>query len=125
MPEQFPIIDVPLDAPEADEDLGTKEKFWFRHQYLGRCLFKKARPNTGEDWAEKIAAELCFNAFCEAQKRYPDAARVWLNNLARVSSNDRLKLFERIPSNRISQTAIEFAQKILELNQSKLLDTLL
>ncbi|WP_180277783.1 hypothetical protein [Nostoc sp. 'Peltigera malacea cyanobiont' DB3992] len=47
MPEQFQIIDVPLDAPEADEDLGTKEKFWFRHQYLGRCLFKKARPNTG------------------------------------------------------------------------------
>ncbi|MEH1906826.1 HipA-like protein [Nostoc sp.] len=303
MPEQFQIIDVPLDAPEADEDLGTKEKFWFRHQYLGRCLFKKARPNTGEDWAEKIAAQLSellglphadyelaifngengivspsflppqegailtlgneilarivsnypqdykdlsqhtidnvfnaigdalvnlpinwkppegishptetfvgyllldawignsdrhhenwafisleekiylaptydhasclgrnesdskrksrlitkdagfsvqayvekcnsalyarvgdqktlktFNAFCEAQKRYPDAARIWLNNLARVSSNDTLELFERIPSNRISQTAIEFAQKILELNQSKLLDTLL
>ncbi|MEH2275147.1 MAG: HipA domain-containing protein [Nostoc sp.] len=303
MPEQFPIIDVPLDAPEADEDLGTKEKFWFRHQDLGRCLFKKARPNTGEDWAEKIAAQLCellglphagyelatfngengivspsflphqqgailtfgneilagivsnypedskdlsqhtidnvfnairdtslnlpinwtppegisharetfvgyllldawignsdrhhenwafislqekiylaptydhasclgrnesdfnrksrlttkdagfsvqayvercnsalyarfsdkkplkaFNAFCEAQQRYPDAARVWLNNLARVSSNDTLELFERIPSNRISQTAIEFAQKILELNQSKLLDILL
>ncbi|BBD67139.1 hypothetical protein NIES4072_55680 [Nostoc commune NIES-4072] len=59
MPEQFPLIEVPLDAPEADEDLGTKEKFWFRHQDLGRCLFKKARPNTGEDWAEKIAAELC------------------------------------------------------------------
>ncbi|MBN3872346.1 HipA-like protein [Nostoc sp. JL33] len=302
MPEQFPIIDVPLDASEADEDLGTKPKFWFRHQDLGRCLFKKARPNTGEDWAEKIAAHLCellglphadydlavynrengiispsflpfqegailtlgneilarivsnypqdskdlsqhtidnvfnaigdaslnlpinwtppegishptetfvgyllldtwignsdrhhenwafislqekiylaptydhasclgrnepdskrksrlttkdagfsvqayvekcnsalyarvddkrtlktFNAFCKAQQRYPDAARVWLNNLARVSSNDTLELFERIPSNRISQTAIEFAQKILELNQSKLLDTL-
>ncbi|MEH1845911.1 MAG: HipA-like protein [Nostoc sp.] len=304
MPEQFRLIEVPLDAREANEDLGTKEKFWFRHQDLGRCLFKKARPNTGEDWAEKIAAELCellglphadyelatfngqngivspsflphqyailtlgneilariisnypqdskdlsqhtidnvfnaigdnslnlpinwtppeeishptetfvgyllldawiensdrhhenwafislqekiylaptydhasclgrnesdskrksrlttkdagfsvqayvercdsalyarvsdqkplklkaFNAFCEAQQRYPDAARVWLNNLARVSSNDTLELFKRIPSNRISQTAIEFAQKILELNQSKLLDTLL
>lgn len=303
MPEQFYIIEIPLNAPEADEDLGTKEKFWFRHHHLGRCLFKKARPNTGEDWAEKIAAELCellrlphadyelaayngengiispsflpsqkggiltlgneilarivsnypqdskdlsqhtidnvfnaigdasvnlpidwtpperisyatetfvgyllldtwignndrhhenwafisleeniylaptydhasclgriesdskkksrlttndvgfsvqayvekcnsalyarvgdqktlktFNAFREAQQRYPDAARVWLNNLARVSSNDTLELFERIPSHRISQTAIEFAQKILELNQSKLLDTLL
>jgi len=287
MPEQFPIIDIPLDAPEADEDLGTKEKFWFRHQDLGRCLFKKARPNTGEDWAEKIAAQLSkllglphadyelatfngengivspsflppqegaililgneilarivsdypqdskdlsqhtidnvlnaikdglvnlpinwkplerisnatetfvgyllldawignsdrhhenwafisleekiylaptydhasclarnesdskrksrlitqdagftvqayiekcnsalyarvgdkktlktFNAFYEVQQRYPNAAGVWLNNLARVSSNDTLELFERIPSNRISQTAIEFA----------------
>ncbi|WDD33030.1 hypothetical protein PQG02_01060 [Nostoc sp. UHCC 0926] len=66
-----------------------------------------------------------FNAFCEVQQRCLDVVRVWLNNLARVSSNDPLELFERIPSNRISQTAIEFAQKILELNQSKLLNTLL
>ncbi|MEH2319267.1 hypothetical protein [Nostoc sp.] len=50
-----------------------------------------------------------FNGFREAQQFYPDAAKVWLNNLARVSSNDTLELFERIPSNRISQTAIEFA----------------
>ncbi|MBW4623662.1 MAG: hypothetical protein KME17_30415 [Cyanosarcina radialis HA8281-LM2] len=39
--------------------MGTKEKFWFRHEELGLCLYKKARPNTGEDWSEKIAAELC------------------------------------------------------------------
>ncbi|MCC5642184.1 hypothetical protein LC607_04220 [Nostoc sp. CHAB 5824] len=45
MPEQFRLIEVPLDAPEADEDLGTKEKFWFRHHELGRCLFKKAKAS--------------------------------------------------------------------------------
>jgi hypothetical protein len=39
--------------------MGTKEKFWFHHEELGLCLYKKARPNTGEDWSEKIAAELC------------------------------------------------------------------
>ena len=297
MTEKFPIIDVPPDALESFEEMGTKEKFWFRHQDLGRCLYKKARQNTGEDWAEKIAAELCellglphanyelaifngdrgtispsfvpkdgnlitgneilarilpsypkdsknpsqhtidvvfsamvdprvnlpidwtplnrisnpvetfvgyllldawigntdrhhenwafislgkkiylaptydhasclgrnepdekrkqrlitkdagfsvqayvekcnsalyaevrdkktlktFDAFCQAAQRYPDAARVWLDNLARVSSNDTLELFECIPTDRISQTAIEFAQKILELNQSRLL----
>jgi hypothetical protein len=303
MSEQFPIIEIPLDAPEADEDLGTKEKFWFRHQEIGRCLYKKARPNTGEDWAEKMASELSellglphahyelavynsengivspsflppqgdgiltlgneilarivsaypqdakdlsqhtidnvinaitnavvnlpigwkppvgisqametfvgyllldawigntdrhhenwgfislgeniylaptydhgsclgrnepdarrksrlitkdagfsvqayvekcnsalyagvgdkktlttFQAFRAVQERYPDAAKVWLNNLARVSKNDTLELFERIPSHRISKIAIEFAQKILELNQTKLLNTLL
>ncbi len=32
MADLFPIIEVPLDAPEADEDLGTKEKFWFGNQ---------------------------------------------------------------------------------------------
>jgi hypothetical protein len=55
----FPIIEVPADAPEEAENLGTKEKFWFQHSELGLCLFKKARPDTGEDWSEKIAAELC------------------------------------------------------------------
>lgn len=59
MSDPFPIIEVPLDASQDIEDLGTKEKFWFRHPYLGCCLFKKARLNTGEDWAEKIAAQLC------------------------------------------------------------------
>ncbi|MBD2530615.1 hypothetical protein H6G97_13955 [Nostoc flagelliforme FACHB-838] len=152
MAKHFPIIEIPPDAPEDTEDLGTKEKFWFHHQDLGLCLYKKARPNTGEDWSEKIASELSdllelphadyelatFNsergtlkavdAFREAQQRHPNAARVWLNNLARVSSNDTLDIFKRIPSERISQTAIEFAQKILEFNQSRLLklqDTLL
>ncbi|MBC1224669.1 HipA-like protein [Nostoc sp. UCD121] len=311
MAKHFPIIEVPPDAPEDIEDLGTKEKFWFHHQDLGLCLYKKARPNTGEDWSEKIASELSdllelphadyelatfnsergtispsflpedksvpeeervplsrltlgneilagvvsnypkysknpsqhtidivFNAigdssvnlplnwtpphgimtavhtfvgyllldawignsdrhhenwavisleekiylaptydhassmgrelldekrhlklnnksvagyaekcnsvlyasvddrkplkavdaFREAQQRYPNAARVWLDNLARVSSNDTLDICRRIPSERISQTAIEFAQKILEFNQSRLLklqDTLL
>ncbi len=38
--------------------MGTKTKFWFDHPELGSCLFKEARPGTGEDWAEKIAAEL-------------------------------------------------------------------
>ncbi|TVP56686.1 MAG: HipA-like protein [Nodularia sp. (in: Bacteria)] len=295
MTEQFPIIEIPPDAPEADEDLGTKEKFWFRYQNLP-YLYKKTRQNTGEDWSEKIASELCnlldlphavyelatfngengiitpcflpergiltlgneilapivpdypqdskdltkhtienisnaiesgsvnlplecilpagislamevfvgyllldawigntdrhhenwayiifaekihlaptydhassigremsdekrrlklknksvtgyaekcrsliypssggekplktFDAFCEVQQLYPEAARIWLEKLARVSSNDTLKLFERIPSHRISPTAIEFAQTILKFNQNRLLKLL-
>jgi hypothetical protein len=57
--EPFPVIEVPLDAPDRTEDMGTKVKFWFDESNRGRCLYKKARLNTGEDWAEKIAAELC------------------------------------------------------------------
>jgi hypothetical protein len=55
----FPIIDVPMDAAEEIEAMGTKDKFWFHHAEFGKCLYKKARPNTGEDWSEKIASELC------------------------------------------------------------------
>jgi len=45
---------------QAQEELmGTRVKFWFDHPQLGHCLFKYIRPDTGEDWSEKIAFELC------------------------------------------------------------------
>jgi hypothetical protein len=298
MSEKFRIVEIPLEAPEDSEAMGTKEKFWFHHQELGRCLYKKARQNTGEDWSEKIAAELCrliklphakyelaifnnekgtispsfvpengslttgneilakicldypqnikapsehtidnifrvfdnssvnlpltgsllagietaidvfigyllldawignsdrhhenwafidlegksylaptydhasslgreisdekrqiklktrdrgssinayvnkcesclyakvgdkkplktFDAFRDAAKLYPQAANIWLDSLAKISANNTLDLFERIPDSCISSIAIEFAQKILEINQHKLLN---
>lgn len=57
--DYFPIIEVPEDADQSNEDMGTKYKFWYNHPELGRCLFKQARPNTGEDWAEKLTTALC------------------------------------------------------------------
>lgn len=59
MNKKFEIISIPENARENTEDTGTKEKFWFQDSQLGLCLYKKARKNTGEDWAEKITAELC------------------------------------------------------------------
>ncbi|CAN5867756.1 hypothetical protein BH11PSE8_BH11PSE8_05720 [soil metagenome] len=53
----FDIIDIPLDAREDTEQLGSKPKFWVLLD-SGRWLFKEARPNTGEDWAEKAAAHI-------------------------------------------------------------------
>lgn len=58
MSNKFPIFEVPSNAAEAEEAMGTKPKFWFRHPTLGKCLFKQARQGTGEDWSEKMAAEL-------------------------------------------------------------------
>ncbi|HZG42418.1 MAG TPA: hypothetical protein VEY93_05610 [Longimicrobium sp.] len=54
----YDIFSVPTDAAEAAEQMGTKRKFWFRHPDLGWCLFKLARPETGEDWSEKVACEI-------------------------------------------------------------------
>ena len=53
----YPIISIPLAARGDTEPLGSKAKFWVT---LGgqRWLFKEARDSTGEDWAEKVAAEL-------------------------------------------------------------------
>jgi hypothetical protein len=56
----FTIITVPDDAAEITEQLGTKYKFWYEDAELGRSLFKEGRPNTGENWAERLAAELAL-----------------------------------------------------------------
>ena len=54
----FQIIEVPEDAAESEEAMGSKFKFWFNHRDLGKCRFKQVRPNTGEDRSEKVASEL-------------------------------------------------------------------
>ncbi|WP_124838987.1 phosphatidylinositol kinase [Burkholderia cepacia] len=56
--EMYPVIEVPVGSAELFEQLGTKEKFWYADVYLGPSLFKRGRPNTGENWAEKLACEL-------------------------------------------------------------------
>ena len=58
MSDEFPIIPVPPDAPARDEQMGSKRKFWYRRDDGRWYQYKIARPNTGEDWSEKIAAEL-------------------------------------------------------------------
>ena len=52
----FPLIDV-TEVPERYETIGSKTKFWFRRGDK-LWLFKQARAATGEDWAEKLAAEI-------------------------------------------------------------------
>ena len=53
----FRIFEISADSITGDEQLGSKPKFWFtRDSKL--WLFKERRPNTGEDWAEKLASEI-------------------------------------------------------------------
>jgi len=44
---------------ELLEPLGTKRKFWYIGDQGNRILFKAEDRGTGEDWAEKVACELC------------------------------------------------------------------
>ncbi|MBT8420663.1 MAG: phosphatidylinositol kinase, partial [Gammaproteobacteria bacterium] len=53
----FPIISLVDDDPDSHEPLGTKEKYWLRIDDQLH-LFKIGRPGTGENWSEKIVAEL-------------------------------------------------------------------
>ena len=54
----YPIHSISA-QPEWVEQMGSKPKFWFRKLDDAQPrLFKFARGGTGEDWAEKIAAEV-------------------------------------------------------------------
>ena len=58
----FRVISVDSRRLEALEQLGTKQKFWYADDTVNqnrRMLFKAEQRGTGEDWAEKIACELC------------------------------------------------------------------
>ncbi len=55
----FSVREVYLSKAESLEQLGTKPKFWFTGENGERLLFKADQRGTGEDWAEKIACELC------------------------------------------------------------------
>ena len=57
--EPYPIIRVLPDWVVESEALGSKEKFWYRRPDGNvEWLFKFPQPNTGQHWAEKIAAEV-------------------------------------------------------------------
>lgn len=59
---KFPIVLVTKTHYELSrtEVMGSKYKFWFQHEELGRCLYKQVKQqNLGEDWAEKVASQLC------------------------------------------------------------------
>lgn len=53
---EYPIIEVPSGSARAVEPLGAKPKFWFNGDDGAPWLCKLVRPNTGEDWAEIVAA---------------------------------------------------------------------
>ena len=54
----FQVVRVDSRQAEAVEPLGTKRKFWFSDGGR-RVLFKAEERGSGDDWAEKVACELC------------------------------------------------------------------
>ncbi|MGB5595571.1 MAG: hypothetical protein WBM62_16265, partial [Crocosphaera sp.] len=108
-----------LGRNESDERRGkrlmTKDKGFSVEAYAHKCK-SCLYANVGD---RKPLTTL--DAFREAAQLHTTAANIWLDHLSKVSINDTLELFKRIPDDRISSTAIKFAQKILEINQNQLL----
>lgn len=58
MTDYYPIVEVQPEWVIEQEQMGSKEKFWYQQQDQNAWLFKYPRINTGEHWAEKITAEV-------------------------------------------------------------------
>lgn len=60
--DKYPEYQVEDNEVEAIEQMGSKPKFWFSptSKLEERWLYKSARPGTGDDWSERIAAELAL-----------------------------------------------------------------
>ncbi len=58
--EPYPIIEVQPRWVLEPEAMGSKDKFWYRQPGANAAdwLFKHPQANTGQHWAEKIAAEV-------------------------------------------------------------------
>lgn len=65
---------------------------------------------------------LTLNVFQQLVTKRPGAAKVWLQRLGDIKPEQCQNIFNRIPPTEISAIAIEFAMKLLELNQKKLLE---
>lgn len=63
----FKVVPVSPDSIIGEEQLGSKTKFWFARG-TERRLFKEGRAQTGEDWAEKVAAEIARLIGCKLER---------------------------------------------------------
>lgn len=59
MPKAYSIFEILPEWVLEKEAMGSKDKFWYRAKDgEPEWLFKFPQPNTGQHWAEKIAAEV-------------------------------------------------------------------
>jgi len=59
MSDSYPVFEITPEWVLEPEGMGSKEKFWYREREgAPDWLFKFPQPNTGQHWAEKIAAEV-------------------------------------------------------------------
>jgi len=103
-------------------DLERSERMTTRDQ--GRSMEAFARRASSPFFQSKDAPKplTTLDAFREAARRRPRAAQAWLNSLATISDEAVEHLISRIPEERMSRPASQFATKLLQLNRRRLLE---
>jgi hypothetical protein len=82
---------------------------------------KKARSALYADQNDPKSKLTTFEAFQEAKRKYPNAAEFWVRRLDDAHLDEAADgLFQRIPPERITAPAIEFAKRIIRFNGKRL-----
>ena len=110
-----------LGRNESDEDredrLTTRDTGRSMEHYVGRAKSAFFASPSGKK------PLLTLEAFQAAARSRPSAATAWLLRLEQVSLRKTRSLLEAVPPDRITPVAIDFAQKMLELNRKRLLES--
>jgi len=116
-----PTYDHASSLGSNETDKNRKDRLTTRDcgRSMGRYVERAASAFFASPRSNKPMSTL--DAFREAGKVRQRAARAWLDSLARLSLQDVKIIFDQIPRDRISEVAIEFALRMLELNRQRLL----
>ncbi|MCC0175824.1 hypothetical protein I4641_02360 [Waterburya agarophytonicola K14] len=104
----------------------------FDHGFsLGAVLDDRMRENNSPQRYSEVFSDSSFSidgvdvsgleAFEEAAKLRPQAAKIWQNQLSQIRTQEIRELFVRIPEDRITSRSRDFASDLLSHNQSQLL----
>ncbi len=107
-----------LGRNESDENrtgrLTTRDEGWSVQKYVERAT-SAFYHSTGDKPLSTI------DAFRQAAESSPTAGKAWLDRLESVSPADTLGILQSVPPAIISEPAINFAERMLELNRPRLL----
>jgi hypothetical protein len=109
--ELVPSYDHGLSLGSTDEDEGKLklELSDYVNRYSQSCF---------QEGYNKVPN---LTVFDRAAKLYPEAAQIWLERLAMITSEQINEIFDRIPEERITPIAAIFAKDLLAYNQTELL----
>ena len=151
MSDSYPIVEVQPEWVLEPEEMGSKTKFWYRKpEDAVDWLFKYPQDNTGQHWAEKIAAEVASRlgiihakvelaefqgkqgsvteSFArggrelvrQAVRFYPALFRPALVKLEKLDESSMSDLVNRVPANWMTPSARAFALALMRYNLEQL-----
>jgi hypothetical protein len=106
-----------LSDEERKNRLGSKDKNYTVAAYASRSRSALFLTPTGQG---KPLSTL--DAFQHFAKKTPVAASFWLDRLLSLNAKDTEDIFSRMPDSHMSETAKEFALKMLDINKASLRD---